>query len=175
MSIVVVNNEHIKQHFRQIITSTTAQQVKKIIIESKSGKGKTSLLKYFIQQCGVDIPCIYFDFKAEDFSSEIDFTDQLIYLLTRNYNEITFSSYESCLRNYFAMSNNEIIIKNVKVIQSSIGNITTSNDIASRIIPKVATAFWNDFNLALNDKKIILLLDSFEQASNTIRTWICIL
>lgn len=172
MSIVVVDNEHIKQHFSQIIAASTAQRVKKIIIESKSGKGKTSLLKYFIQQCGTHIPCIYFDFKTENFTSEIDFTDQIIYSLTKFYNEITFSSYESCLQNYYELSNSEIIIKNIKVIQSSIGNITTSNDIASRIIPKIATAFWNDYNLSLNDKKIVLLLDSFEQASNIIHSWV---
>lgn len=172
MSVIVVDNEHIKQHFSQIIISTTSQQVKKIIIESKSGKGKTSLLKYLIQQCGVNIPCIYFDFKTEDFTSEIDFTDQIIYSLTRFYNELNFSSYESCLQNYYEMSNSEIIIKNVEVIQSKVGNITTSNDVAPRIIPKVATAFWNDYNSALKDRKIILLLDSFEQAPNSIHNWI---
>jgi len=173
MNIVVVDNNHIKQHFSQIITSTTAQQIKKIIIKSKSGKGKTSLLKYFIQQCGAaDIPCIYFDFKTEDFKSEIDFTDQIIYYLTKFYNKISFSSYDACLQDYYQLSNNEIIIKNIKVIQSSIGNITTSNDIAPRIIPKVATAFWNDYNLTLSDKKIVLLLDSFEQAPDTIHNWV---
>ncbi|WP_304819316.1 hypothetical protein [uncultured Clostridium sp.] len=172
MNIIVVDNEHIKQHFSQILKSTAAQQVKKIIIESKSGKGKTSLLKYFVQQCGTDIPCIYFDFKIEDFTSEFDFTDQIIYSLIKFYNEITFDSYESCLHNFFSLSNNEIIIKNVKVIQSSIGNITISNDITSRIIPKVAAAFWHDYKLALNDKKIVLLLDSFEQAPNIIHNWI---
>lgn len=172
MNIIVVNNEHIKQHFSQIVISTTAQQVKKIIIESKSGKGKTSLLKYFIQLCGTEIPFIYFDFKIEDFASEIDFTDQIIHSLTKFYNEINFNSYESCLQNYSAMSSNEVIMKNVEIIQSKIGNITTSNNIAPRIIPKVATAFWKDYNTALNDRKIILLLDSFEQAPDRIHNWI---
>jgi hypothetical protein len=172
MDIIIVDNENIKQHFSQIIKSTTAQQVKKIIIESKSGKGKTSLLKYFIQQCGENIPYIYFDFKTENFTSELDFIDQIIYSLTKFYNGITFSSYEASLQNYFKLSNNEIIIKNVKVIQSSIGNIAISNDIVPRMIPKVAAAFWQDYESVLNDKKIILLLDSFEQASIIIQNWI---
>lgn len=172
MDIIVVDNNHIKQHFNQIITSVTIQQIKKIIIESKSGKGKTSLLKYFIQQCKADIPCIYFDFKTEDFKSEIDFTDQIIYYLTKFYNNITFNSYEKCLQDYYELSNKEIIIKNVKVIQSSVGAITASNDMALRIIPKVAIAFWNDYNFALSDKKIVLLLDSFEQAPHSIHNWV---
>ena len=48
----------------------------------------------------------------------------------------------------------------------------TSNDIAPRIIPKVAASFWIDFNLFLKDKKIVLILDSFERASHTIHNWV---
>ena len=147
MDIIVVDNKNIKQHFRKIAKSTTAQQIKKIIIESKSGKGKTSLLKHFIQIYGQNVPCIYFDFKTENFDSALDFIEQIMYSLTKVY---------------------EVIIENIEVIQSHIGNITIPNDVASRMIPKAATAFWNDYQSILKDKKIVLLLDSFEQASDTI-------
>ncbi len=168
MDIIVVDNKNIKQHFRKIAKSTTAQQIKKIIIESKSGKGKTSLLKHFIQIYGQNVPCIYFDFKTENFDSALDFIEQIMYSLTKVYNEINFSSYESFLKEYIDRSNNEVIIENIEVIQSHIGNITIPNDVASRMIPKAATAFWNDYQSILKDKKIVLLLDSFEQASDTI-------
>lgn len=168
MGIIVVDNKNIKQHFRKIAESTITQQIKKIIIESKSGKGKTSLLKYFIQKYGQNVPCIYFDFKTESFDSAFDFIEQIMYSLTKVYNEIDFSSYESFLQKYVERGNNEVIIKNIEIIQSYIGNITVPNDVAPRMIHKAVTAFWKDYQSVLKDKKIVLLLDSFEQAPDTI-------
>lgn len=168
MDIIVVDNKNIKQHFCKIAESTTIQQIKKIIIESKSGKGKTSLLKYFIQTYGQNVPCIYVDFKTENFDSALDFIEQIMYSLTKVYHEINFCSYESFLQKYIERGNNEVIMKNIEVMQSKIGNITVPNDVAPRMIPKAATAFWNDYQSALKDKKIVLLLDSFEQAPDAI-------
>lgn len=172
MGTIVVNNQNIKMHFSKIIDSQNILKTKKIIITSKSGKGKTSLLKYLVEQCEVNnIPVIYFDFKILDLTSELDFIDQIIYNLKDYFENLEFQEYNHYINEYYAKSD-EIIIKNVKVIQSSIGNIATPNHMASTFIAKATSVFWSDFDNTLGNQKIFLVLDSCEQMSDEICKWL---
>lgn len=173
MGTIVVNNHNIKMHFSKIIHSQNILKTKKIIITSKSGKGKTSLLKYLAEQCEINnIPVIYFDFKVLDLTSELDFIDQIIYNLENYFGNLEFSKYNNYISEYYAKNSSDIIIKNVKVIQSSIGNIATPNRMASTFIAKATSAFWSDFNDTLGNQKIFLVLDSCEQMSDEIYKWL---
>lgn len=173
MSTIIIDNQNIKNHFANIINSKNTLKIKKIIITAKSGKGKTSLLKYLAEQCLLNnIPTIYLDFKFLDITSELDFIDQLIYSLESFDENLRFEKYDTCIQEYYNKNGNEIIFKNIKVIQSNIGNITTPEHMAPNFIAKATSAFWFDYNKMLAKKKIILMLDSYEQTSEEMRKWI---
>lgn len=173
MGIIIVNNQNIKKHFLNIIYSEKLLKIRKIMITSKSGKGKTSLLKYLVEQCRPNnIPVVYFDFKFIDLTSELDFLDQIIYNLKTFYESLEFKKYNNCINEFYNKCNNNIIIKNVKVTRSSIGNITTPNHITSSFMTKAASAFWEDYNDILAQTKIIFVFDSYEETSEEIRKWV---
>lgn len=173
MGTIIVNNQNIKNHFSDILYSKNPLKVRKIMITSKSGKGKTSLLKYLVEQCRPNnIPIVHFDFKFIDLVSELDFIDQIIYNLESFYEGLEFEKYNNCINEYYNKCKNDIIIKNVKVTQSNIGNITTPNHIKPSFMTKVASAFWEDYNDILGQTKIFFVFDSYEKTSKEIRNWI---
>lgn len=173
MGTVIVNNMSIRQLFEEMLKCKTAIDKRKILIEAKSGKGKTSLLNYFTEQCEIhNIPCISFDFKVLDIKSELDFIEQIIFLLKMKNASLDFGRYEKCIEDYQTKGSRKIALQNVKIIQSEVGNITLPDNMFNSFITKATLAFWQDYNEILKEQKLVVLLDSFEQASETIRNWI---
>ena len=173
MGTIIVDNENIKKHFENIIFNQDSSEIRKIVIASKSGKGKTSLIEYLKEQCQPhNIPAICFDFKFNELVSELDLIDHIIYYLKDIYDCINFEEYDNYISEYYEKGNSNIIIKKVKIIQSKVGNITTPEHIAPHFITKATSAFWRDFDNMLSNKKIFLIFDSYEVAPDEIRKWI---
>lgn len=173
MGTIIVDNKEIRNLFNKILNCSDPIQIRKIIIEAKSGKGKTSLLKYLREQCNLyKTICLYIDFKTEDFDSEFRFIDRIIYKLKNHIAQLHFPHYSSCINKYIHVGEQNIIFEKIQVKNSSMGNITLPNRISNYCTGEVTSEFWKDYNDYLSDKKIILLLDSVESAPKTICNWI---
>jgi hypothetical protein len=134
-----------------------------LLIEGKSGMGKTSLLERFRQDCPKEVLLI--PFQAKGIAAIGDFFEKVIRKLGKD----CFPSFIKQLQVYelggVDFSSNDISAKEISIVINAF-----DADSQNHRLRKLERAFFND--LQSIQCRIVILFDTYEKASDFLKNWI---
>lgn len=180
MNTVLVDNWDVREVFKEMLGAPLQQQnpLRVICISARSGKGKSTIIDYFIERCQehAALP-IRFDFDAFKVSSVLDFMDMMIdQFSTFGESEMNFSNYRTAIKSLALAPVGNTVIQDANFIQTNIGTIHVHKEDSERRaqLSFLDDAFYRDIiNITKTSRrKIVFFLDALECASESLRDWI---
>ncbi|RZM76598.1 ATP-binding protein [Leptolyngbya iicbica] len=136
-----------------------------MLVEGKSGMGKTSLLNRFRQQCPETVAYVPFDCKGVD--SIASFLSEVVVDLGRERFQTFSGKVKLFVQGGVDFSENDIAARDAINIA-----INSSIDLATQQyrLAELQQAFFQD--LASFDSRLVVTLDTYQEASESLRDWI---
>jgi len=136
-----------------------------LLIEGESGMGKSSLLRQFKQKCPPEVKYVTLDCKGS--SSIPDFLSQVMNCLGRK----KFQSFGNQLKTFIQggvdFSENDIKAEEISI---AINGTNINSQAQAYRLHRLHDAFFED--LAKFENRIIIALDTYQMANETLKTWI---
>lgn len=150
------------EKFKQIIKDNNSKKI--LLIEGKSGVGKTKLLSKCISEVPQDTSCIPIDLKS---ASSLGIPSVLS-LITRRLGQQYFSNFQAKIRDFLSGNNVEVSHNNMIGTEQEI-NIILNTDLYNREIRLLSliNAFFED--LCNFQNPLIIIFDSYEKAPTELR------
>ncbi len=161
-----VDRDEEKQLFRNIVEKKSP--VRALLIEAESGMGKTRLIEEFIQTPVVFLHALV-DFKNASFS----FCDALFSIRKQlGYNN--FPSFDMVCRDILKHSDAPTL---PTLIPSQIDSVifrATNNEVRDHQMRQIFDALASDLSVLANSssKPVVVIIDTFERASESLQNWI---
>jgi len=179
MRTIVVDNCEVREAFHEMMLSKTmpSSRTRAICIFAQSGKGKSTLVDYFMEyceerKCAKPIPIDFNVFRVEDAFELMDIIANQI----AEINNITlaFPQYTDALKTLVLNTSNDTIIQDVEFKNTQIGTIHIQREDNSKnnSLNFITQAFCADLKSCSKDARIVILFDSFEHATLDIQNWI---
>lgn len=162
---------------RRILSNTLLKDGPRLVtIRAASGKGKSTLLSWFEDQCSLqEIACVSLTFR------EVRSFDgfQVLGALTRKLKVCAFDEYKQNLSELLASTGASVTIQNINLEGSQISGIQAigSDPVRKRyILGRLSESWFSDLDqfaiTKLDPHRVIVVLDTFEEASDDAKAWL---
>jgi hypothetical protein len=164
---------------RRVLSSTLASDGPRLItIRADSGKGKSTLLSWFEDQCRAKtVPCAMLTFR------EVKSFDGFLVLeaLARRLKPCPFDEYQKGIGELLASAGASVTIQNVTLEGSQISGIQAigSDPVRKRhILARLSESWFADVEAfaaeqtAARAHRVVVILDTFEEASDEVKVWL---
>jgi len=135
-----------------------------------SGKGKSTMLGRFQQQCkDCGVHTALLDFKS--LRGRDAFT--LLGLVRYYLRAMNFSAYDTALKDYLNAPSPGVTLANVQITSSHLGDII-AGDLHRRamVLSRLTDGLLSDLEASCAQCRIVLLVDTFEQADDEVKAWL---
>ena len=159
---------------RQVLSRALAADGPRLItVRADSGKGKSTLLSWFEDECqSQDTPCASLTFR------EVRSFDafQVLDALAQKLKGCKFKEYQKRVREHMGAAGAAVTIQNVTLDGSQISGIQAiASDPTRRryVLAQLTDAWLADVNaFAARRRRVVLMLDTFEEASDEVKMWL---
>ena len=164
---------------KQVLSSTlTSDGPRLITIRADSGKGKSTLLSWFEDECRAQsITCAMLTFR------EVKSFDgyQVLDAFARKLTPCAYAEYQKGIGELLSSAGASVTIQNVSLEGSQISGIQAigSDPVRKRhVLARLSEGWFADADAfaatqtAARTRRVVVILDTFEEASNEVKVWL---